>query len=320
MLTSASTPSTSSAREQTRLLRLQHLAHTPLPTQRSDADEQQLTAQARRAASASAAASGAMYSNTGADSLAARLAELDGATSSAALATPHSATLHAQVSASARGQETTLRDRSARTARNEPFADARTADLSRNGHFGNHAVRPVVSAPPFSVLDPDSMRVPSLARPRFRDIDTSAVLPEPVSSFAVEPLPDIRTQAARIKRRLAADAMRFANEHEASSRRRAIVDLDFDAEARSPVRSERSVSVGSSIAFVVADDETESDRLGAHDEVQQDDDNDDRVSEEAPRSPARSVNLLPYAPSPRFVMKETAAQRRIEQRLARNKV
>lgn len=318
MLTSASsTPSTSSAREQTRLLRLQHLAHTPLPTQRSDADEQQLTAQARRAASA--AASGAMYSSTGADSLAARLAELDGTTSSAAHATPHSATLQARVSASARGQESTLRDRSARAVRDEPFADARTADLSRNGHFGSHAVRPVVSAPPFSVLDPDSMRVPSLARPRFRDIDTSAVLPEPVSSFAVEPLPDIRTQAARIKRRLAADAMRFANEHEASTRRRTVVDLDFDAEAHSPVRSERSVSVGSSVAFVVADDEAESDRLGAHDEVH-DDDDDDRVSEEAPRSPARSVNLLPYSPSPRFVMKETAAQRRIAQRLARNKV
>jgi hypothetical protein len=160
------------------------------------------------------------------------------------------------------------------------------------------SVRSVVHVPSFSVLDSESIHAPSPQRPRFRDIDTSAVLPEPVSSFVEEPLPDIRTQAARLKRMLAADAMRqerpidvrrsdltpaadalrydeLRNDdiaRRSSTKYHAANDDNDDAEFDEDAYADSEWRAESSVAFVVADS---------------------------------AAAVLPYAPSPRFVKTAT---------------
>lgn len=54
------------------------------------------------------------------------------------------------------------------------------------------------------MLDTSATRAPSVRRARFRDIDTSATSPPRISSFRHDPLPDIRTQAAMLRRNLTA--------------------------------------------------------------------------------------------------------------------
>jgi hypothetical protein len=235
------------------------------------------------------------------NALVARLAELDGATTST---TSTTTTLRQNSNPSKSQQQSNLHHPELLQQRHENRQDA-THHL-RNGQFPatprSGALRAVVHAPAFSVLDHDSMHAPSPQRPRFRDIDTSAVLPEPLSSFADEPLPDIRTQAARLKRMMAADAMRQERPLDA---RRSDFTPSADALRYDELRSDDIARRSSTKQRVGDDNDAEFDEDV---DASADDDERWRADESVAFVVADSeAAVLPYAPSPRFVMTATPA-------------
>lgn len=174
---------------------------------------------------------------------------------------------------------------------------------TRNGQFSTaesaiRAVRSVVHAPSFSVLDHESMHAPSPQRPRFRDIDTSAILPEPQSSFVDEPLPDIRTQAARLKRRMAADALR--QERPLDVRR-----SDFTPAADALRYDElRNDDIARTRSTKYRDDDNYN-QYEESDDDEEEEESQEFVEREDIAFVVDEATVVPYAPSPRFVMTGT---------------
>lgn len=292
-MTSAVNNSNLTPRERCRQMRLQEMSHTPLPTQRA--------AQTATTAAAVPASSSRMpvgnLNNTSSNvrnnrlqdpnELVARLAALDGATLPATRPNSTQRMDHPH------REQREIHETRQFQRQSDPFTPA------PNGQFSTPAsairsVRSVVQAPSFSVLDHESMHAPSPQRPRFRDIDTSAILPEPQSSFVDEPLPDIRTQAARLKRQMAADALR--QERPLDVRRSdftpAADALRYDELRNDDITRTRSTQYR-------GDDN--------YDQYEESDENDD-AQENVEREVAFVVDdatVVPYAPSPRFVMTGT---------------